>query len=1115
MRYGLLALVLVVVAVVVVPLVLVDKAAIKREIESAVAQRTGRQLEITGDLQVSLLPTPHLVANGVRLANWSESAEPWMLEIASVTATVSPFDLLRGDFVARTVELQSPRLLLERRAGRANWLFVPSGEIPPRPVSSLPRLIATAHAANGEPASGQPALLRTLLVHDGRISYRDANGNKSVDATEVELDVAAETAQGPFQGSGTAVVAGEAISFDTNVGRIQSDHAVPVRANLHLDAAALKVDGLLLRDTDVGPVLKASIDAKVPDVAGLARHFGVALPQALDGQGFGYIGDLRLASNSGEISEGQLLLGPTSARAGLSWNLDTARPRVAMHVKAQHLDLDAWAKPAKTADARGYLPELIATAAAAEPLHAAALPSDVDVAFDIGADTVVWNGQAAQALVAEGEISRGDLVLNQVAIQLPGAAQVRAFGFVGGGMAMRNLDLTVQASAANLRAVLGWVGLDVADVPSDRLRRAALSAQVSGSRDGLIKVRDIDLGLDATHAKGAVDLRWAARPAFGLSLAVDQFNLDAYRPVPGVATPTRADEPLRPIPAVAGEIPAPSAPLWSGFDANLDLRVGRLTAGGQALDRVTAQGQWQAGVLDVATLSADLGGAGHLNAAGKIRTTGEGAPRFDAIKADVTTAHADRLLALLPGGVPSFARDWRALSATLAADGPLADLTLNAAATVGEVKASLSGRFDGIKGVPADNGDVRITAPTLGALASVLGAEIAPDLARKGKVDIHAPIRTSATGYAIPAFTAKAGDIAIDGNADVRTDGPRPFAKIQVSGNTLPWMTFAAATVPGARPVAALPTGLIPAAVTPIVEPTPAWARLRDFDGELAAKFGAVTTPKLRATDVDAAMHLNQGILTLDQATAKLLGGSVKASGRADLTAKPRITATLEARDIVIAATSPLFDGNAPLAGKFTLTAEGDTTGTDSDALLRALNGKGELSVVQGSFAGANLGAVNERLNRIRNLQDILGALEVGRKGRTAFDTLTGHFTIANGVLKSDDLAMAAPAGTATATGSADLAAQSLNTDLRFTLDNLKDAPPLGIKLSGAWAQPRVIFDTGAFQAHVLQKGLGQFLKSLSKPRGDEPPPPARIKPKDVLREILAPIQKSGEAASP
>ena len=75
---------------------------------------------------------------------------------------------------------------------------------------------------------------------------------------------------------------------------------------------------------------------------------------------------------------------------------------------------------------------------------------------------------------------------------------------------------------------------------------------------------------------------------------------------------------------------------------NVDMSVGRLTLGGQAFDRVSAKGRWQSGVLDVAALSADLGGAGHVRASGRVRTQGEGAPRFEGVKADVITPRADR-----------------------------------------------------------------------------------------------------------------------------------------------------------------------------------------------------------------------------------------------------------------------------------------------------------------------------------------------------------------------------------------------------------------------------------------------------------------------------------------
>lgn len=1101
LRYGLIALSGVVALAVVLPMALVDEAAIKREIARAVENRTGRTLEIQGDLSFSLLPTPRLSAEGVRLANWPDSAEPWMVEVAKVSATLSPLDLLGGEFVARTIELDRPRVLLERRAGRANWNFVPSGQLPDRVGVRSGGLISAANAQSAD-ADDDRFGFRRLSVHGGRLAYRDAGGGRSVDVDAVRLDLDADGSAGPFRGNGSASIGGRAIAFDGDSGRIQGGRAVPIHLNARTGGLAAKFDGLLLRETDAGAVFKASAEISAADAAAVLGEWGVAAPAQISGRPFALGGQLRLDAASGDFEEGQLRLGPANAAAGAHWTLDGPRPRVSLRLAARALDLDAWAAQRAVA-VPGFA--LVAAASAAEPAAPLALPlpKDVDVAFDLSAASVLWRGQAAQSVVAEGEVSRGDLVLNQVSAELPGAAQVRAFGFVG--TAMRSLDLTVQASAANLRGVLDWLGADVSGVPSDRLRRAGLAAQISGGKDDLLRVRDIDLALDASRAKGALDLRWGPRPAFGLSLAVDQLNLDAYRPQP--TRPVASAAPARATPAVAGDLPPAPAP-WQGFDANLDLSVGRLTVGGQPLDRVSAKGAWQGGVLDLATLSADLGGAGHLRGSGKIRTIGEGAPRFEAVKADVTTPRADRLLGLLPFDAPAFTLDWRALTATLAADGPLADLKLDASARLGDVSANLSGRFDGVKGRPAADGELRLASPTLGALARAFGGDLAPELANKGKVSVVAPIAARDTGYAVPALAVSAGDIAISGSAEVRTDGPRPFAKITLEGNTLPWI--AGLDLPAGPRLAAAPTqGFLPVAA-PAAAKAPAWAPLRDFDGELTAKFDSVVAPKLRADKVEAALHLNQGIATLDRAAARLLGGEVSANGRADLTgAAAKLDGRFEAKGVTVASNSPLFGGNAPIAGRVDLTAEGASTGNDRDALLRGLGGKGTLSVTQGSFAGANLGAVNERLNRIRNLQDILGALDAGSRGRTAFDSLTGSFVIEKGVLRSNDLALAAPAGVANAKGSADLAAETLDADLRFTLDNLKEAPPLGIKLAGAWAAPRVVFDTNAFQQHVLKKGLGDFLKSLSKPQSGEPPAPAAVKPKDVLREILAPIPQS------
>ncbi len=1110
LRHGAVA-VLLLLALAVLPALLIDKDDVKKRLARAVYDATGRELAIDGGLGFSLLPSPRFSAEGVRLANWADSAEPWMISVRRVTATVSPLGLLRGEVTVRSLELDSPSLLLERRAGRGNWAFVPPGQLPPRPAFEAPAQAPAVAAPVPASATALAVAFNRIAVRDGRVSYRDANGDKSASADKIEARIEAQAAQGPFQLRAQGVVSGQTVTLDGNVGQIQAGRAVTLRLDLGVESARLHLDGLLLRATDEGPVLKAAAELTAPDIGALAKRAGVAVPE-LTGRTASLSGQMRLTAVGGDLTDGILRLGPTEATAKLSWSFDGPRPRLAATVRARQVDLDALSAP-RAARADGAAPSLVSAAfaqTAAAPSLASAFgfapPRAVDLDLSLAADAIVWRGQAVQRAACDVAFTRGDLVVNQLAADLPGAAQIRAFGFVGSDPGNRNVDLTVQAGAANLRGLLDWLGVEAGNVPADRLRKAALTATVGVAKDGLVRVRDLDLLLDASRGKGALDLRWGEKPAFGLSLAVDQVNLDAYRAAAPAADAVRAI----PAAAQATATEAPPARPWDRFDANLDLRVGRLTLGGQPLDRVAARGRWQAGVLEVSALAAEIGGDGKLSASGRFAARGDGAPRLDAVKAAVNTPRADRLLGLLPLSLPGFAKDWRAMTATLAADGPLADLQAEVAMAVADVRFGLAGRFDAVRRVPVGDGDATLSAPTLGALAAVFGAEVAPDLARKGGVEIYVPLNGDAHGYAIPALTATAGDIALTGEMTAKTDGPRPRLEARLKGNLLPLFAPLPSRGPDRR--AAAPSAVARPAAAPVAASaaeTPAawWTALRGIDGALDADFDAVVGKTLSAEDVILAARLDDGALTVDRAAARLFGGSVEAKGRADLKSLPKLAATLAVKDVAVDAKSPLFAGNAPLAGRVTLSAEGESAGGDADTLLRGLNGKGEVAVRDGSFAGVDLGAVNDRLGKVKSLQDLVSAIEAGGRGRTAFTALTAHFAVAGGVLKSDDLNMLAPSGEGSARGSADLAAKRINTEVRFSLASLKDAPPLGLKLQGAWESPRVFFDSGEFQGYMIQKGLSQFLKGLSKKnperKGDEPPPPAKVKLKDVLREAL------------
>ena len=1107
LRYGAVAVLLLGVVGVVLPSLLIDKDAIKRRLARAVYESTGRELAIDGAIGFLILPLPHFSAEDVRLSNWPDSAEPWMVSIRRVMATVSPLDLLRGNVVARTLELDTPNLLLERRAGRGNWSFVAPGQLPPRPeVAPVASAASVSPAASAEAAVAALAVaFSRVVVRDGRVVYRNANGDRSVTVGKLSAQLEAQTVQGPFQLHAQAVVGGQAATLDGTVGRIQPGRAVTLRFDAGVALARLHLNGLLLRATDEGSVLKAAVELTVPDAEVLAARFGVTGLSGLSAQAVSLSGQTRMTAVGGELADGLLRLGSSEATAKLAWELDGARPKLSATIKTRRIDLDAWTAPrtAHLDDAvPGLAPLTIAAARAAESPAVLTPPRGFDLDLSLAADAVIWHGQAVQTAVCDIAFSRGDLVVNQASAELPGAAQVRAFGFVGADAARRNVDLTVQAGAANLRGLLNWLGVDVGAVPSDRLRKAGLTAVVTAVKDGLLQVRDIDLLLDASRGKGALDLRWGERPAFGLSLSVDQVNVDAYRE--DKAGDDQAAVPvLRAIPVAAQDVPATKGtastpPMWDRFDANLDVRVGRLTMGGQPLDRVAACGRWQGELLDVAALSAEIGGEGRLAASGRIAAKGEGAPRFDAVKAEITTPRADRLLGLLPVSLPGFVRDWRALSASLSVDGPVSDFHAEAAVAVSDTRFGIAGRFDGLRRVPTGDGDISISAPTLAALAATFGAEVAPELARKGAVEIYVPLNGDAHGYAIPALTAMADDIALGGELTVKTDGPRPHLTARLKGNLLPLFSALSARASARRGALATPR-VVPAAAW--------WMVLRGFDGDVVAAFDAVVGKTLSAEAVTLTARLDDGILTLDEAAAKVLGGNVGIKGKADLRALPKLTATVDAKDVAIDAKSPLFAGNAPLAGRVTLKADGDSVGGDAEILLRGMNGKGEVTIRDGSFAGVDLGAINDRLGNVKSLQDMASAIEAGGRGRTAFTVLTGHFTAAGGVVRSDDLKMMAPSGQGEANGTVDLAARRINAVVRFALASLKDAPPLGLKLQGAWKSPRVFFETGDFQGYMIQKGLGRFLKGLTKKgaakKSDEPPPPAKLKPKDVLREAL------------
>ena len=112
---------LVVAAVVVLPLI-IDPNDYKPEIAAAVKEQTGRDLEIEGDIALSVFPWLGLDIGPTRLSNAEGFKEPYMARMDAVQVRIKLVPLLSKQLEVDKVRLSGLQLNLGKdKAGRSNW----------------------------------------------------------------------------------------------------------------------------------------------------------------------------------------------------------------------------------------------------------------------------------------------------------------------------------------------------------------------------------------------------------------------------------------------------------------------------------------------------------------------------------------------------------------------------------------------------------------------------------------------------------------------------------------------------------------------------------------------------------------------------------------------------------------------------------------------------------------------------------------------------------------------------------------------------------------------------------------------------------------------------------
>lgn len=442
---------------------------LKPQITRAAKDATGRELALTGDINLKISFSPALVVEGVTFQNASWGSRPEMAKLKRFEVQVALVPLISGHIDLKRLILVEPDILIETdKSGKSNLDF-----------ETLKKTDVAKKKEEG-PSEGKmklPALTVTeLRIDKGRITYKDGKSGSAYTVMIDSLSAAVSGIGDPIKLKMKGAFNGQGLEVAGTLGPLEALTNPGKPWPLHLTAsvagANLTVDGQI-KDVQAQRGIELSFAAKGKDLGSLGKLTGKPLPIRGPFDISGRMIDPTVKTY--RITGLKIALGESDLGGTVEANMAGKRPKLTAALSSKKMDLrsvlpegegadKAPGKTKKASKADRIFPD--------DPLPLDAL-GQVDAAVKIQAGKVLLPRLAMNDLTVEMNLESGRLTVTPVKAG------------IGGGSLDGRIDLQPQARGAALTAVLKVNGLDVGRM----LKELDISDVLEGSLDADIDVK--------------------------------------------------------------------------------------------------------------------------------------------------------------------------------------------------------------------------------------------------------------------------------------------------------------------------------------------------------------------------------------------------------------------------------------------------------------------------------------------------------------------------------------------------------------------------------------------------------------------------------------------------
>ena len=802
----------------------------REEITSQARNALSRELDIKGNIELAILPSPALVINDIHLANVEGTSAADMVTLKSLEVNVALIPLLGRNIQITSVRLVEPVVNLEiLEDGTNNLAFgvtakeqPEGGALPARPATDTETARAPEDANGlGIPSVGGFAVqIDSFVIENGQLTFRDVPGDRVERLETLNGKFRLASLNGPMDMEGSAVIRKIPLSFSASVGQIVQDRTLPFRVAAKVIPGDVNISysGAIsnLRET---PILKGKFSLEGTNlntfVSGVAN--GTELPSAL---GRAFSAQATIAASQTQIDipditfslddtkgtgKVTVALGPTpGADVMLAINkvdFDKLMVTPSQQTPATPKEPTTPSAPSASSSPLDIPPS--ASQSANTPFSLATLPENLAASLDLSIEALNFKGKAIRQAKLTAELAGREVTLSQLSALLPGNTDLAMFGFVSQKGPAPAFDGTVDMATNDLRGMLDWLGTDASGIAQDRLRKLSFSGKVLAGPQSL-NLSDFDVQIDNTKIKGAAVIVPGERVSLGLNLDVDKINLDAYLPAPRKSAPPEkeltsktqgASQDQTPAGSKAPPAPSPDdnplAPLGllGAFDMNLKAKVGSLTVKGVPVSNLAVDSALLNGRLNFDNLSVQnlAGIRGKLTGglAGLTPVDGVADPTFKDFKFDVRGKSLRRFFKFADIQSPINPGALGAVTLTGSLNGPPRALDVTAAMRALRGRFGIDGTVKPLGPAPSLTGQLSLSHPNIIWLVRTFGINYRPAGRNLGSIKLKSNFAASSAAITLSRITGTATGVSLLGELGLKLDGPKPALTANLTSGAL------------------------------------------------------------------------------------------------------------------------------------------------------------------------------------------------------------------------------------------------------------------------------------------------------------------------------------------